>query len=998
MGSTAPIVGRREESAHLDRLLISGPRHLACVEVSGEAGIGKSTLVRACADRWRERGVAVVTGNCLRQAGELPFLPFIDALRSLNHIARESLLENAIGTCPPFVRVELTRLLPELELNSAPFSGQPWDAMSRFRLFDGVRQVLSAVASRTSAVIVIEDMHWADPSTVELYDYLLSPGHVTGVGLVVTYRPEDTDPEWTVAGLTRADVARVDLGPLSRAETAEQAAILRGARLEPSDADDLYVRTGGHPFYTDQLLTARVDLRGSTVPSGLRAVLLTKVGRAEPEERALLDVLAVAGRGLDEAELSHVHGASEVHTRNGLRALINRGLVDVRGDRYGLRHALLGEAILSDLLPGDLRAVHLSLAREMATTDDATLAGEIAGHFASAGSSGDELGWRIRAAAHADSVLAAGDASRHWLRSVELLTTVGEDHWAGWDASGLYLRAAWAFEHLGDTVRAGDLAEHALACMDAAAPPVDRARLLRVVGHWRAVNDPAAGEAALREAAYLYRTLPASRDKAYTLFRLSQLLFHQRGSDDLEQRSLLAEARDAANGCGAVGVQRLLASSIATARMLDGDLGGALAAADAAAAIGSDVSDPHTSVGAAVGITEVLLKCGRFDQVVELGQRELTWADQNGYPAAFVALVLRSNIAEALRETGKVSQARDMIASAPPGAHRRLLAIQEAFMQCLGGRTDQAAAMWASYREELPRSAHLFQREYALLGVEILIWAGHAVGAAEDAVGVLEDAAPTDVSRFCGGLLVLALRACADEAGDARAAGDAERCADAIRMGERIERVRRQCRREPFDTDVPATARGDGRAWDAEWSRLQGQWEPALSSSAADAWLYAGMPIRAAYARYREAEALLADPRSRSAATSVLRDAAALGDGHVPLMTAIAALSDRARIDLSGPAPAPASPPAVPVPFGLTNREMAVLRELSAGRTNAEIARVLYISASTVGVHVSNILRKMRVTSRVQAAATATRIGVTDQPPYPPVTEPSRRPPVREPR
>jgi DNA-binding NarL/FixJ family response regulator len=107
----------------------------------------------------------------------------------------------------------------------------------------------------------------------------------------------------------------------------------------------------------------------------------------------------------------------------------------------------------------------------------------------------------------------------------------------------------------------------------------------------------------------------------------------------------------------------------------------------------------------------------------------------------------------------------------------------------------------------------------------------------------------------------------------------------------------------------------------------------------------------------------------------VLRDAAAAADGHVPLQTAIHALADRARIPLDT-ASTPAEPPAASMPYGLTEREMLVLRLLVAGRSNREIGAELFISGKTASVHVSNILRKLRVSTRVQAAALAERAGL----------------------
>jgi DNA-binding CsgD family transcriptional regulator len=115
-----------------------------------------------------------------------------------------------------------------------------------------------------------------------------------------------------------------------------------------------------------------------------------------------------------------------------------------------------------------------------------------------------------------------------------------------------------------------------------------------------------------------------------------------------------------------------------------------------------------------------------------------------------------------------------------------------------------------------------------------------------------------------------------------------------------------------------------------------------------------------------------------SSAACPLRAAAAAADGHAPLLARIRALAGRARIPLQRPAPARAVPLSAKMsaPYGLTDRELAVLRLVAAGRTNAQIGAELYISPKTAGVHVSNIIRKLGVSGRVQAAAMAERAGL----------------------
>ena len=162
---------------------------------------------------------------------------------------------------------------------------------------------------------------------------------------------------------------------------------------------------------------------------------------------------------------------------------------------------------------------------------------------------------------------------------------------------------------------------------------------------------------------------------------------------------------------------------------------------------------------------------------------------------------------------------------------------------------------------------------------------------------------------------------------------------------------------------------------------MAGPSDPDAWAGAAKAWQDLGCPHRSGYARWRQAQAQLDAGHPAATAAATLRAAAAAADGHAPLRAQVRLLAERARIPLQSPAAASEAPPPAPAPalYGLTGRELAVLRLLAAGRTNAQIAADLYISPSTASVHVSSILRKLGVSSRVQAATIAERAGLLHQ-------------------
>lgn len=241
----------------------------------------------------------------------------------------------------------------------------------------------------------------------------------------------------------------------------------------------------------------------------------------------------------------------------------------------------------------------------------------------------------------------------------------------------------------------------------------------------------------------------------------------------------------------------------------------------------------------------------------------------------------------------------------------------------------------------------------------------------------------TDQEPFCGELFVLGLRAAADLAERGRTRGD-QSGADGSRASVgRLTAVLERMGGRPF-IDHPWLVRipADRAGWTAEVSRAAGDSDPSAWQIAAAEWEKRGRPHRTAYAWWRCAEAHLAHRGRTADVVRPLRSAAATAQGMAPMLTAIERLAQRARIRLDTPAGdiPPASVDLSPAPYGLTKRERQVLRLVAAGRTNTQLGADLYISPKTAGVHVTNILRKLGVANRTEAAGLAERAGLLDDP------------------
>jgi DNA-binding CsgD family transcriptional regulator len=294
------------------------------------------------------------------------------------------------------------------------------------------------------------------------------------------------------------------------------------------------------------------------------------------------------------------------------------------------------------------------------------------------------------------------------------------------------------------------------------------------------------------------------------------------------------------------------------------------------------------------------------------------------------------------------------------------------------GRFDRAdAALDAAMRDKPEDPA-----PYAI-SAELCMWRGDPTGAIAAATKALE-LAPLMIEQgertFRGWLLRSIARAEAD-----RALGPGHRRADDDRRtaAARADAAAAHCRALVVAGDRCDRHGGDlpeslAQA-EAEATRASGSSDPVAWGLAADGWDRIARPFEAAYARYRRAEALLAEGGRRGEATDDLRRAAvvATGLGASPLLREIETLATRSRIGLDDRAAShgAATAPGSPAP-GLTRREMEVLALLAEGRTNRQIADALFISESTAGVHVSNILGKLGVTGRTEAAAVAYRSGL----------------------
>jgi DNA-binding CsgD family transcriptional regulator len=986
---SAGFVGRGRELSCLRWALGSDVRVLLVV---GDAGVGKTRFVAEGLQQAADGGVVAVWGGCLPLAEKLPLLPVAGALGELSAVDGGRLVEAALGVAPGYVRREVGRLVPRLAPGEAGQGGQG-GGWRRERLFAAVAELLGAVAARSGVCLVVEDVHWADSSTLDCLTFLSGAGGLGAVTLVVTCRSDEAPLDPPVAGWLahvrggRA-VEEIRLSPLSEDEAAQLVAGLVGAPPAARIAAGLYARAEGNPFFTEQLAAAvLVGAAEGELPARLAELLAARTGRCGHDGRAVLAALAVARRPLTEDQLGGVSGLAAAAVRRGLRELAAARLLadDTSGVGHRPRHALLAEAVAAGLLPGERVVLHERTARLLEAGGDA-LAAEAASHWQAAGRAAQELPARVAAGGVAERVFGYAEAAAHWERAIELCQALpAAAGTAGADLPRLYLRAIDAAELSGDSWHAGVLAEEAYRRFAGHPDHATAAVICQRAGYLRGLHDPDGGSPLVERALELFELGPPSAEHAHALLQYAHVfLLHAYGRRE-DSRAALTRALEIAEAVDATGVIPRILAFLAEDALLRGQIQEGFATLHRGQAVAAATGDSEALMWLAQYESDAFLILGNLASGEQAALRGLHAARRAGLASWFHATTLVCNAAGAMLCRGGTAEAAaliDPLTSGSPGRDDFFVHVVRSEIDLLRGDIAAAAARQQQVTALLDDFfAADWARQAAQRTVEVALWAGRPGDALQEVRRRLAPygPGPADLTLMCGETLAAGMRARADLAEQARARRDPDAAHDAQAAAGELASWLEQMRGVPF-TDHPWVARipADRATWDAEQNRLAGADDPGAWHAAAKTWESLGYPHRAGYAWWRHAQAQLDAGQPAAAAAAALRAAAAAADGHAPLQAQVRALAERARIPLRAPAATPGAPPPAQTsaPYGLTGRELAVLRLLAAGRTNAQIGAELYISPTTAGVHVSNILRKLGVSGRVQAAALAERAGL----------------------
>ena len=325
------------------------------VLVGGEAGVGKTRLVEEAATRARAEGARVLTGGCIEVGGEgLPLSPVVDVLRSLMRQMTDDELDGVLGPA----RIELARLLPELDPHR-PATAAPAGAEGNARVLELMFGVVERLAADRPLMLVIEDLHWADRSTLDLVALLVRALRDARVLLVITFRSDELHRSHPlrplVTGWERVrSVRRIELQRFTREEVASQLEAILDDRPTRTMLDLLYERSEGNAFLIEEILAALQAGAGpEELPATLRDVLLARAEQLPAQTLTLLRIAAAAGRSVPDGLLARVADLDDASLDAALRDAVEHHLlvIDESGQGYRFRHALTRDAIYSDALP-----------------------------------------------------------------------------------------------------------------------------------------------------------------------------------------------------------------------------------------------------------------------------------------------------------------------------------------------------------------------------------------------------------------------------------------------------------------------------------------------------------------------------------------------------------------------------------------------------------------------------------------------------------------------
>lgn len=939
----------------------------ATVLLSGDAGVGKTRLLTELRDLAFTEGWQVFAGHCLDFGDSaLPYLPFSEVL---GRVAADlpAVVDDVASRHPALARLQPgRRMMGHQERGDAA-------ALDRGDLFEAVHALLEAVAETGPVLLVVEDTHWADQSTRDMLSFLFSRPFAGPVAIVASYRSDDLHRRHPlrrqVAEWSRLrGVHRVALSPLPDDAVRALIAELVPEGLSDRELADIVSRAEGNAFFVEELTSAAAG-PGSWVPADLADVLLVRLDRLDDTARQVVRAASVSGRRVGHDLLAAVLDLDDAALDEGLRQAVEGNIVVASDSRYSFRHALLGEAVYDDLLPGERVRLHGRYVTALQEGVASGTAAELARHARLAMDLDTALTASIQAGDEASQVGGPDEAAYHYQQALELLVDPRRCAEVDLDLSKLVVSAAEALSASGDPERAVKVIVEQLERLPAEAPTTWRARMLSTQAHLLMATegtDPVPisedavalvpdGETGLRTrvlATHARVLAGMGRYDEAQAVGMEALGLAER----LDLSELVADVITTLSGLKKSGPKEGLRSALADAVIRAEESGALASELRARYLLGRSYED-----WAEFDETEFWFRSA-IDRGVEAGMPFAPFAFESRWQLAWVYDVL-GRWDEALALT-------DVAGDRPPPIPRALLEPLRLAVRLARGADVAADA----------RALRMFWARDGGVAINASAVEIDAAGYRGDAAGAVEayDEVVAVLSRIwhewfsarirLGALTIAAL---------ARAVPTLS-AAERATYAERVDRILADGHVVLDRYSDPSGHWGpEGRAWmkrlDAETLRFR--WLVGIDAP----------PQEDLVRTWREAVTLFEDfghvhelARVRTALAEILRAGGDLAGARELGDAARAAAHRLGAVRLLEDLKAIGSTPVrgESAPDALTPRETEILALVAEGRSNGEIGKQLFISAKTVSVHVSNILAKLDAAGRTEAAAIARRRGL----------------------
>ncbi len=945
------------------------------VLLSGDAGVGKTRLLLELRDLALAEGWQVVAGHCFDFGDSaLPYLPFSEVLGRLGTDLPD-VVESVAAVHPA-----LARLQPGRRVLSAPADGDgDPHSLDRSDLFSAVHALLEAVAETCPLLLVIEDTHWADRSTRDMLGFLFSRSFDGPVAIVASYRSDDLHRRHPlrrqVAEWSRLrGVGRMALAPLPDDAVRALVAELVPSGLTVKELGEIVDRAEGNAFFVEEL-TSAAALPGSGVPTDLADVLLVRLDRLDDHARQVVRAASASGRKVAHDMLEAASGLEAHALDDGLRHAVEMNVLVADGRHYAFRHALLGEAVYDDLLPGERVRLHRQYAVALSEGLARGTAAELARHARLANDLDTALSASIRAGNEASTVGGPDEAAYHFQQALELLADPQRRLDTDVDLSKLVVATADALTASGEPERAVAVIQEQLDRLPPGAEAVWQARMLSAQAIALSITESDVDPSVLSARAVELAPGGESALRARVLATHARILAgmgHYADAQTVGMDALaLAERLD---------LNELASDAITTLSGLKkaGPKEGLRAALTDAVERAAEVGAVHAELRGRFFLGRSYQDWAEFDEAVAWFASALDRGIEAGLPWAPYASESRWQLTMVHLFRGEwddVLRLTEITDPNPPPIPRGML---------LSERLHVEQARGADVASQLPRLRKLWPREGSI--------AIHAAALEMVAASRRDDPAGA-LAVYADAVAVLSRTWHPWFTARIRLAAVAVSCVaqalprlSAVERAAYVAHVDRLWQDGHTVLDRYADPSGhwgpEGRAWvkrlDAE--TLRARWLAGVGAPPQDVlidtWREAvvlfddfGHVHELAATRVGLAGILRAsgDPAGAREVADLAR-AAAHDLGAQPLL-------DELRATGGTPQRADSAPDA------LTAREREILALVAAGRSNGEIAKQLFISTKTVSVHVSNILGKLGAAGRTEAAAIARRRGLLDHTP-----------------